>query len=453
MTRTDLFSRIPPRLLPQAGETALCAVSGGVDSMCLLHLLSRWQRERGGQVLAAHFNHRLRGGFSDRDETFVREICAQWEIPLTVGQGDVAAFAKAEDRSPEEAARMLRYAFLQKAAEEQGCKFIYTAHHAGDNAETVLLNLIRGTGLRGLAGMESQRGNLRRPLLEITRAELEDYAAAWGIPHIHDETNDDPDAAARNLLRLRVMPLLKELNPRAVEHINSAAGHLRAASRALEEEAARWAERAKVQPDRVTLAADVLSAAPEAVRPLVLLRLWDLLDAGRQDLGAVHINAVLALAQGAAGEERRVSLPHGVTARVCRRQLILERRPRPLSQAQLLPGQPLSWGDYVLTLLERGEGDGIALCPPREGEAVTVAPCRIGERLTLPGSRGGRGIKRLCQDRQIPPEERERLPAIYVGGRLAAVGRLGTDVDFLPKDGACWLIQMIKKTEERDHEE
>lgn len=441
-TRTEPLDRSPASALPGRGQRTLCAVSGGLDSMCLLHMLSAWCKDHGGQVAAAHFNHQLRGEAANRDEAFVRDICRQWGIPLTVGRGDVRRFAGQEGLSIEEAARKLRYAFLRQAAEAEGCDTISTAHHADDNAETVLLNLIRGTGLRGLTGMEPCRDAICRPLLSVTRAELEAYAARWDIPHMEDETNADPEAASRNFLRLRVMPLLKELNPRAVEHIGGTAERLRAADSALEADAVFRTVRAEVREGRASISTEALAQAPEAVRPRMLLRLFELLGVGRKDIGAAHLNAILELAEQPSREkEGRLSLPRGVTARRTGRQLILELRPQPLPEVRLLPGHPLRWGDYTLTLLDRPEGDGIAL----GGEGpITAAPPVPGERLTLPGARGGRSVKRLCLDRRISPEERDRLPAIYAGGKLAAVWRLGVDREFLPEGTPVRFIKITK---------
>lgn len=441
-TRTELLERAPRAVLPRRGERVLCAVSGGLDSMCLLFMLDAWCEERGGRVIAAHFNHQLRGDAADRDEEFVREICGQWGIPLAAGRGDVGAFAAREGQTVEEAARTLRYAFLRQAAKTEGCAVICTAHHADDNAETILLNLLRGTGLRGLTGMDRERDGLCRPLLGVTRAELEDYAARWGIPHVEDATNADPDAASRNLLRLRVMPLLKELNPRAVEHINRTAGHLRSADNALEAEARGRAACAKKEPGRVSLPAEELNRAPEAVGPRMLLGLLDLLGVGRKDFGAVHLEAVLDLARRGVGQ---IDLPRGVTARCRRGRLILEIRPRPLTEIRLIPGRPVRWGDYTLTLLDRREGEGLALGPG--GEAVSVGPCPAGERLTLPGSRGGRTVKRLCLDRGVSLAERETLPAVCVDGALAAVWRLGVDAKYLPEGDAVRFIKITKEKE------
>ena len=154
----------------------LCAVSGGRDSMVMLRLLSALGVEGGFQVAAAHFNHRLRPT-AGRDEGFVRDWCREQGIPLTCGAGDVADFAAREGLGVEDAARKLRYAFLESAARDMGADHIATAHHREDNAETVLLHLLRGTGLQGLGGIAPVRDAVVRPLLETSRAEIDAYAA------------------------------------------------------------------------------------------------------------------------------------------------------------------------------------------------------------------------------------------------------------------------------------
>lgn len=175
--------------------------------MCMLSLLI----SKGEDVVAAHFNHKIRGEESDRDAEFVRSYCEQKNIPLITGEAE-------EPLHSEEQARAARYAFLQKAAEESGCEKIATAHNMDDNAETVLLNLTRGTGPRGLCGIPPQRENIIRPLLSMTRSEIEAYNAEHGIPCVEDSTNASDDYS-RNIIRHKVLPVLKELNPRVVEAI------------------------------------------------------------------------------------------------------------------------------------------------------------------------------------------------------------------------------------------
>lgn len=420
------YGMLPP------GSKVLCAVSGGADSMCLLHWLTTLDDIT---VTAAHFDHRLRGEESGGDADFVREMCAKWRVPLTVGRGDVLPFSKREGLSIEEGARTLRYAFLEGAAQAEGCDRIATAHTSDDNAETVLFNLIRGSGLKGLGGIPPRREKLIRPLLTTSRSEILTYLEERRIPHREDSSNAD-ETYARNKLRRRVMPVLRDLNPQAAEHINAAAAQVREVDDALEEEARRYAAGAKVTKGQASLPFQMLEAAPGPLAPRIVLRLLDELGAGRKDFGAVHLNAVLSLENG-----RSVDLPHGLVARRERGRLFLARRQRPPAQEVLTLGTAFFWGRYVLTLLDHPEGEGLALYFPA-GAALTVGPCPPRGRLTLPGSSGARTVKRLCLDKGISLEARDRLPALYVDGRLAAVWPLGVDGAFAPEHGNGWFIQI-----------
>ena len=434
------------------GAHLLCAVSGGVDSMCLLHFVRGWAGANGRTVTAAHFNHQLRES-AQRDEDFVRTWCEEQGISFVSSRGDVRAAAQRDGWSVEEAARNLRYAFLRETAEQLDCATILTAHHADDNAETILMNLVRGTGLKGLCGIPERQGDVLRPFLQIPRQTLEQYAAQQHLPHVEDETNRDPEAAIRNRLRLQVMPLLKEINPKAAEHMGATAHRLRSVDRALDEDALRRTASMEVQSGQVSLPWDALTEAPESVRHRMLVRMLECLGVGRKDIGAVHLDAVLNLPRHTAGGSC-LNLPHGVTARSSRERLVLEQKPPKLTEEELLPGKPLRWGTYTLTWLDHREGEGIALCfpPGADRPCITVRPCPPSGRLTLPGSRGSRRVKRLCIDRKLSLSEREGLPAIYADGTLAAVWRLGTDVKFLPEGTEVQFIQVLKQIEERDYE-
>jgi len=198
--------------LPPRGERVVCAVSGGADSMCLLHLV--WSQ--GYDVIAAHFEHGIRGEESQRDAHFVETWCRKHGIPFVLGHGDAPGYAAENGLSLEEAARELRYDFLYKTAETYGADRILTAHSLDDNAETLLFNLIRGSGTAGLCGIPQSRGKLLRPLLHVSRAEIEAYLRENEVPHVEDSSNESDDYT-RNLIRHRVMPLLKEINPRFPE--------------------------------------------------------------------------------------------------------------------------------------------------------------------------------------------------------------------------------------------
>lgn len=204
-------------LLPQEG-LILCALSGGPDSVALLHFL----KDHGFLVAAAHFDHHLRPT-SGRDAAFAQALCRDWGVPFYLGGADVGRMPG----NTEDNARTARYAFLERVADEIGAERIATAHNANDQLETVLLHLTRGCGLRGLAGIHPRRGRVIRPMLQTPRAAVEAYVRQKGLSYVTDETNAD-DRYARNRLRHQVVPTLESLNPRVVEACARMTGYLRA---------------------------------------------------------------------------------------------------------------------------------------------------------------------------------------------------------------------------------
>lgn len=405
----------------------LCAVSGGLDSMCLLHLLTTYGRARNMAVTAAHFNHQLRDAESDRDEAFVRNWCAEHDVPLVCGRGDVRALAAEEKLSLEEAARTARYQFLAQQQRLGGYTFVLTAHHADDNAETLLLNLLRGTGLRGLSGIPEFRGCIARPFLQVTRQELAAYAAQNGIPHVEDSTNEE-DEAARNVLRHKVLPVLRELNPRAVEHMSRTTELLAQDEQALSCAAGQLLRKAKLEERRAAVAAELLQ---DEERAIVSRCIWAMLChvSGRQkDLGRLHVDAVYNLLRG--GAEKEVSLPYGMRARKEKDTLVVWKT-EPLPQARaLMVGERLLFGNWFVELTEDG---GRELALPEDAE-VAVTLWRKEDRMTIAGERGPRSFKRLCADRGIPPAKRDQLPVLRVNGRPAAVPGIGIDLAFVPEN-------------------
>lgn len=203
-------------LLPRDG-LILCALSGGRDSVALLHFL----KERGYSLAAAHFDHHLREN-SGEDARFCRELCENWGVPFYQGEGDVAAMAG----NTEANARAARYAFLEETAQAIGAQRIATAHNGDDNLETILLHLTRGCGLNGLAGIQPRRGSLVRPMLCVPRAAVDAYVAAHRLAYVEDSSNSDV-RFSRNRLRHQVVPVLKSINPRVVEVSAVMAGTLR----------------------------------------------------------------------------------------------------------------------------------------------------------------------------------------------------------------------------------
>lgn len=199
----------------------LVALSGGADSVALLLLLD----EMGYKFHAIHCNFHLRGEESDRDEHFCEQLCQQKNIPFHRIHFDTLTYAEAHKISVEMAARELRYRYFEQLRKNIGAEGVCVAHHRDDTVETVLMNLIRGTGLRGLTGIQPKNGNILRPLLGVSRAEIEEYLRKKGQEYVTDHTNLETDVL-RNKVRLQVIPLLQQLNPAVSENIQRAAENL-----------------------------------------------------------------------------------------------------------------------------------------------------------------------------------------------------------------------------------
>ena len=196
--------------LLEPNGTVLVAVSGGADSVALLHLL----HALGYPVSALHCNFHLRGEESDADQQFVEKLCQQFGVSLGVTHFHTADYAKSHGISIEMAARELRYQWFREQMESQKAQAIAVGHHMDDQAETLLLNLLRGTGLRGLAGMHPQHNSVVRPLLCVSRKDIEEYLRLHHLAYVTDSTNLQHDVL-RNRIRLEVMPLLEQLQPAA----------------------------------------------------------------------------------------------------------------------------------------------------------------------------------------------------------------------------------------------
>lgn len=200
------------------GGKYIVALSGGADSVSLLFVLKHLERELGIDVEAAHCNFHLRGAESVRDEEFCKQLCERISVPLHLIHFDTQAYADLHRVSIEMAARDLRYGYFENLRRDIEAQDICVAHHRDDSVETVLLNLVRGTGLRGLRGIQPRNGNIIRPLLSLSREDIVQYLGALGESYVIDSTNLHNDVK-RNKIRLDVMPLLRELNPSVSQSI------------------------------------------------------------------------------------------------------------------------------------------------------------------------------------------------------------------------------------------
>ena len=444
-SRTDLPARAlafaeENGTLPR-GARVLCALSGGADSMALLTCLLALAEERDLTVSAAHYNHRLRGEESQRDEAFAADWCRQAGVPLTLGSGDVAGEAARAGKGIEETAREMRYAFLQKAAAETGADCIATAHNADDNAETVLLHLVRGTGLDGLTGIPPVRGNLVRPLLCCTRAEIEDYLRRENVPHVEDSTNADP-TYARNRIRREVLPVLRTINPGFVRTLSGNLPHLRADRDYLYARAEELSRAAVPVGEGLSLSAAALAAAPKPVAIRAVRQILGRLD--RWQSAAVHLEGVLALANGP-DPAAVLPLPEGLTVR--REYDTLLFSPTPPNPAA--PGfSPATIDGPGSLTLENGWRVTVeeAVCPTEQAQGrnfchlrpppfpLTLRPRRTGDILRLPG-RNTKTLKKWCIDEKIPRPLRDSLPVLTAGDAILAAAGLGPDEAWTARPG------------------
>src|SRR6266566_2005556 len=298
------------QLLPASGDVVV-GVSGGADSLCLLHLLDQLcgpgKRYPGVRLHAAHLNHKLRGEAGDRDAAAVTSIVASWGLPLTVGEIDVPALARTEQRSLEDAARVARYRFLREVAHGQP---IAVAHHADDQVETLLLHWLRGSGLAGLVGMLPRQQDIIRPLLEVSHAETVAYCRQHGLVPLEDASNSDA-RFLRNRIRHELLPLLESMNPGIRATILRNAQVVRVDAEWIEEQVNNaWpAVVVSENEDSIKLNASALLALPLSLQRHLLRRVTAQLCAGQSPLELRHYVLIEQLLQ----RERRGQGPPTAT--------------------------------------------------------------------------------------------------------------------------------------------
>ena len=457
----DEYDMLPP------GCTVVCAVSGGADSICLLHRLNQLRAIRPFTLVAAHYNHHLRGAESDRDEAFVKRWVEDWcgpdpaagqpplpAVRLITGGGDVSGEAKRLGLGLEETARRMRYAFLEEAARAVGADRIATAHTADDNAETVLLHLIRGSGLQGLTGIRPRQGRLVRPLLTTTRREIEDYLELYHIPHVEDSTNQD-DAYTRNQVRHQVIPLLDEINPWFVPRMADTIRYLRSDNDYLSAQAAAVARRARPAGDGgLSISAALLASQPDPIAVRIVSCLLGRL--GEFQFRAAHLTAVVALSRSPA-PSGAVSLPHSLTARRVYGELILVRGARrspsfaPVSLS--VPGEAVLPSIGWTIACRRAEAPEqppdtpyhFFLDPSRLTGPLVIRPRLTGDTITLPRRRA-KTVKKLLIDAKVPRWDRDRLPLLADASGPLWLAGFGPDQGRLSSSGAPALEVIALRT-------
>ena len=403
--QNKLYSFLKEYEMILPGDRVICAVSGGADSVALLFALYLLKDKLEIQLEAAHFNHHLRGEESDRDEAFVKELCDRYDIALHLGGEEV----KPGKKGLEAAARDARYRFLKSLGGK-----IATAHTADDNAETVLMHLIRGTGLKGLGGITPVHGNIIRPMLNVTRQEVESFLEEWCMAHIEDSSNGT-DAFLRNRIRHNVMPLLKQENPRLAENLSAMALRLRQDEDCLSRQASFAA-----LPTVETL---------KTMHPALRSRCIEdfLKKNGVKEPEQTHISQVEALLFSEK-PSAKASLPGNVTVSRCYDRLtVLEDGNLPEERELPCPGA-VEFGDYQIRCCPAEEvTNRLDTFTVRPQGKLIVRSRQSGDEIRLTG--GSKSLKKLFIDRKIPAAQRNRIPVICDDAGILGVYNIGVNMD------------------------
>ena len=294
-------------------DRIVTGVSGGADSICLLFVLLELRKEMGFELCVVHVHHGLRGEAADADEAYVESVCREKKIPFYVFHEDVIRYARENHLTEEEAGREVRRIDFLKVYEEWNGTCIALAHHQNDNAETFLWNLCRGSALKGLGGILPKNGKWIRPLLCVSREEIESYLKKREISYCTDETNLFDDYT-RNKIRNRVIPYLEDhINKKTVAHIAESMEHLQKIYVYVEREISRYMEQCiKVDDGGILLYEDGFQAVPEELKEGVVYETLCRVTGRKKDIGAVHIKEVGELFEKQTG--KKISLPYSVKA-------------------------------------------------------------------------------------------------------------------------------------------
>jgi tRNA(Ile)-lysidine synthase len=428
-----VISSIQEHNLFSVGERLVVAVSGGADSVCLLHILAQRQTDLGVELHVAHLNHQLRGAESDSDAKYVSDLACKLGTPATVESRDVEAYHRQKGGSLEESAREVRYSFLAKVAREIGASKVVVGHTRDDQVETVLMHLLRGTGLVGLRGLQpcsvlqygEPEGRLEvlRPLLEITRQETLAYCRQYKLKPHSDSSNLSP-YFLRNRIRLELLPVLRSYNPSIDEALLRLAAIAGDDISFIEEQACRlWNKLARKEGDAVYLDMNKIAALPRAMQRQVFRLAIKQLRDNLRDIEADHIEAMMDFLSRPAG--KKLCLPQGLTLATEYGRLVLTS-----VQASLCPLPPLEgifsisipgetalpgWrvkADIIREPVGEDNGFAASFDLDKVGRELTVRGRRPGDRFRPLGMSQTKKLQDFMVDTRIPRSWRDRVPLV-----------------------------------------
>ena len=443
------------------GDTVIVGISGGADSVCLLRVLLELQQTMPFSLSAVHVEHGIRGEASREDAQFVADLCVAYQIPLQTYEVDVPEYAKKKGIGLEEAARILRYDCYQKEVlrhgSAKGTVKVALAHHADDNAETFLFQMVRGSGLDGLSGMQpkrefGERAQIIRPLLVVDRSQIEEYLGEIGQDYRTDETNFDTEYS-RNRIRHDILPALQQINTAAVAHINQSAARLRQVSEYLAVEVKKAGKQCCLaMEDGILIKKEEWEKLPELIRSELVCDVLAEASGSSKDIGAVHIDAVQGLFGSQVG--RKLNLPYSVVAYRDYEGVWLAKQ-RKTGEESKLEEEGYLLGEEEKRRLEQGEvlrlelEDGSVTFQIREGMGkvgqihkkkytkcfnydkirgvLRIRRRKAGDYLTVDSQGHKKKLKEYFINEKIPQKEREAMWLLaeeshiiwVIGGRIS----------------------------------
>lgn len=415
--------------LLEQGDIVIAGISGGADSVCLLCVLMEMKEEYGLKLAAVHVNHGIRGEAADADESFVEKLCRSAGVPLTCFHINVKKLAEQEGLSEEEAGRTARRRAFEKTAKEYGAGKIALAHHKNDNAETVLLNLARGTGLKGLGGIRPRSGMYIRPLLAVSRQEIEDFLQKKNQPYCMDATNYE-DTYTRNRIRNHIIPYMEQkVNAGFTDHLCSTAQQMAQLWDYMEELQERACARCMLMEsgrdgtgNALLIYGGEFKKVDRPLRPYILHRALEKVCGRKKDLEAVHIEALEHLFEKQVGKQ--LDLPYGMQAKRCYEGVRIEpenwEMPVPDSETdrvtvrvldaaafrqpadQAIPQSPYTkWFDYDII-----------------NHSVVIRTRRPGDYIVIGSNGESQKLNRYFINEKIPAEQRDRILLAAAGSRI-----------------------------------
>lgn len=421
-----------------SGDKLLVGVSGGADSVCLLFLMHKYCQQNGISLEVVHIHHGMRET-ANRDMEYVESVCQSLGIPCHIVMENVPVRAKAEKLSSEEAGRKVRYENFERLAGKFGATKVALAHNSNDRAETMLLFLFRGTGLRGLCGIKPCRDIYIRPLLCLSRQEIEEYLQERGIAYCQDETNDE-DMYTRNRIRHHILPYAQEqIAAGCVENMNRTGEQLALVEEYLELQLEGYKRRVlETISTGFVFSAEVFLQDHELMQRMLIYQCLVALSPGRKDITSKHVEQVLALFRAQSGKETR--LPFGITGRREFEKVILERvSDETRNQQQSNPEQTRDCSEEVLEQLLTGQEiwfngyrfrarsfpyEPSAEIPQNKYtkwfdcdkiESLVIRSRKPGDVLAIRdknGSRIHKPIKEYLIGEKVPERERDSLPLV-----------------------------------------